>query len=441
MATTSFRLPTVARSLNYDGGSGEWSNVNNALLADGSYATCDLPDGSTYTPTSTETDAGQVLSSGILLNGYNFSSELPANAVVTGITVQTILFSTYAGADQDIFYKFQFCGFPDAVPFNNAEYWLFESQDTRANQGDTSVQTLGGSTDVWQPNPNLSIDGLFMSSTDGSFPGYEVQTSTLDPDSYDFFYNGHNLLIQPTTAGYSGSSMDAAGALTDYASILSNGGTVTVSFAGTGFTPTTFVAQSGPVTPGDATFQCAVSDNDTVASLSNQINAHADTGTYLYVSYFTDVVWEFSSTDVGSYTNSIRLTTNVPAQITFPNNGYLSNGADPDPNQSTMASSTAVPLINTSGGPILARQAALSGIFGLTITNTLSNFTLKHSVPASVFRTTDFGIVVNFAPADGGTGNPLLYPEIPDDQQKLDYVKIQLTYNLIGGGLLLLGVG
>jgi hypothetical protein len=205
--TTAFRLPGSAREVPWNDGSGSWSNVNNALLADGSYAVCTLPNGATYSPTSGETAAGKLLGSRIFLYNFNFASELPANATVTGISVKFVLLSQYTGLEQNVNYYIQFADMPDAVIAVDDGYYLFEPDVEGASLGDTSIKISNGpggpvAPTVWQPSKNLSIDGMFLVSTDGNAHGYEVMTSTLDSFAYDFFYNGHDLLIQPTTAGY-----------------------------------------------------------------------------------------------------------------------------------------------------------------------------------------------------------------------------------------------
>lgn len=446
MPTTPFRVPTAARAVPFDDGSGTWSDVSNLTLNNGTYASCVLPDGSTYTPTSSEVNAGHVLPAAVMQNNYNFAAVLPADAIVKGITVQTVLFSQYSEEEQEINYYFQLSRFPDSIPSYIDDYLLFEAQGgIGAVKDDPSVQTLGGATDIWQPNPNLTIDGLYIYSTNGDAHGYSVQTSTLDdPNNYDFNYDGHDLIIQPTTQANSGSSLDAGGALTDFAQILANGGTVTLSFSASEFPPTTFVAQSGPAIPGDATFQCAVSDAATIASLTNQINLHPDTSNYVSVSSFSDVVWIFSSVDAGSYTNTIHIETNVPAYIVFPNGGDFTGGADADPNISTMDNFTAAPLITVSGAPMYARPNNGAPAL-LVITNVVTVMTLKTSAPASIFRNPDFGVSVLYDWVDSSTGNPLIYPQIPDNLQKLGTTQIALTYDIPPAGgtgqLMLLGCG
>src|SRR4051812_34265513 len=120
MTSTGFKSPTKARAMTWDGGSGDIANETNPLS--GGYATCTLPDGDTYTPTSTETDAGTVLSAALLQSGYNFSA-LPSNATVTGVTVRSTNYFTSAGDDDlGINYFFIFSQFPDSVPFMNNIY-------------------------------------------------------------------------------------------------------------------------------------------------------------------------------------------------------------------------------------------------------------------------------------------------------------------------------
>jgi hypothetical protein len=441
--TTTFRLPGSAREVPWNDGSGSWSNVNNALLADGSYAVCTLPNGATYSPTSGETTAGKLLGSRIFLYNFNFASELPANATVTGISVKFVLLSQYTGLEQNVNYYIQFADMPDAVIAVDDGYYLFEPAVEGAPLGDTSIKISDGpgspvAPTVWQPSKNLSIDGMFLVSTDGNAHGYEVMTSTLDSFAYDFFYNGHDLLIQPTTAGYQTAIMDAASVVDtmDYSGLV--GKTITFTVPGVG--DFTLTGQAGAVSSGDATFQAAVDNETTQASISNQFlnysNVNGAVADYVSITYFRDIIWQWTPNDTGAATNLYRLTTNAdPAILTWPNDGYFSGGSDPDPNASTMASSTGVDKINNeSGAPILARSDYSQNVFGLEITNTLSNLSLKTSIPASVFRSTTFGLVFYYDPIDSDTGDPLVYPTLVDNTQKLDYAKVQLTYTVPTGG-------
>lgn len=60
--------------------------------------------------------------------------------------------------------------------------------------------------------------------------------------------------------------------ITDYANLVDAGDDeITIG-------ETTFVAQSGAATPGDATFQASSSNDDTATSLATQVNAHATAG-------------------------------------------------------------------------------------------------------------------------------------------------------------------
>jgi hypothetical protein len=431
LTATSFKLPTAVRPLYYDGGpNGFWTNENNAKLADGSYALCTLPDGSSYTPTLEETTVGVLLPEGLYLSGFGFSSDIPSNAVVTGITVHTKFFSDNGESQPNIF-NAQLCSFPDAVPTIVSDYFLLQPYTYDAQWEVTTEQTIGGSTDTWQPNPCLSKDGLYMYSTDSNSYGYEVQTSTTDPWAYDFFFNGHTMIIQPTTQDYSGSSIDLFECVTDYASVLSHGGTVTFSFPGF-ITPVTFVAQAGAVTPGTATFRAAISNDATMQSLSDQLNGHPDVAPYISSSFFAGVQFVIQSQDFGAYTNGIAFSTNVPTYITLPNGGQMSGGAEPDPTVSTMSNYTAIAPFNTSGAPMVAQ--GLDGTTQiLTITNSITNLTLKTSVAASVLRDTNFGILFYYNGL-ATTGDPLQYPSIADNVCKLDYVKISLTYTVPAGG-------
>lgn len=441
MPTTAFKLPTAVRPMPVDGGSGSVNNEQDILT--GGYAVFELPDGSSYTPTSDEIAAGHVLPPTVLQHSYDFSA-VPSNAIITGITVKTTIYSENVGnIDPSNGYFLQLSTFPNEVNFYDEFYLWLEPKEAGAPLNDSSLQTIGGTTDVWQPNPNLTKDGMFMFATDGGFHGCEVQTSTLDPFAYDFFYNGHDMLIQPYTSSYSGSSLDASDAFAsfNFVSFVTNGGTVTVSFPGF-FPPTTFVAQFGPATPGDATFQCTVDNDISLTNLSNQIGYHPDTSTYMSSSIFSGAqVWELASIDVGSYTNGINISSNIPSAFNFPNGGQFSGGSDPDPNISVMANYEAIAPFNNAGGPMYARVVGDGVSQNLQITNTITNMTLKHSVPASLFKNPLFGISAFY---DWNTygGDVLNYPSVAGNNQKLGITSISLTYDLAkSGGLLLLGVG
>lgn len=437
--STGFKSPTNAREMPWDGGSGDLSNPGNVLT--GGNATVQLPDGDTYTPTSTETDAGTVLSIALLQGGYDFSL-VPDNATVKGITTRsTNSFTSDGSVDLGINYFFNFSHFPDAVPFMSENYLLWQSKDLQFVLNTPTQQTLGGAADIWQPNPALYIDGMYVFSTDGSFPGYEVETSTIDPFSSDFFYNGHDLIIQPTTQGYSGSSLDASGSFStfNFIAFVAGGGTVTVSFPGF-FPPTTFVAQLGPATPGDATFQCTVDNDISLTNLSNQIGFHPDTSSYVSSSIFSGAdIWELQSIDVGTYTNGIHIQSNLPQYFDFSNGGQFEGGADPDPNISTMNALAAAPLVAQSGGPMKA-YPLISNQF-LEITNTITHLTLQTGIPASYFKDPSFNLVEWFNPL-ATTGDALVYPSNTDTEILLGKTEISLTYTVSpGAGLLLLGVG
>lgn len=444
MPTTSFKLPTTVRSMAFDGGSGEWTSENSAKLKDGIPAQCALPDGGSYSPTGTEISAGHVLPIALFMYNYDFSS-LPANAVVTGITAKSILYSTYAEAEQNINYYLQLAKIPDAVLFFPEFYYLLaEAKSLTAIKSNTAVQTVGGASDVWQPNPNLTIDGMFMHSTDGSSPSYKVITNDLgDPLAEDYFYNGHDYIIKPQYQGYASASLTGDGyfATFNHVAFLAGGGYVDVAFPDSPFPLTRFVAQAGPVTPGDATFQCVLDVDVSLESLSAQINAHPDTSVFVSSSIFSGAqVWNLQHTDIGVNGNNIAMSSNLP--VYFPS-GQFSGGTDPDENISVETSVGAYPKINASGGPIAARPEVSGATQTLQITNAFTAFTLKTSLPASYFKDSTFGIAAMYNWQDSGTGDPLLYPPVAFNLQSLDYVEIALTYTIPppGGGLTLLGVG
>lgn len=441
MPTTAFKSPTAARELPWVDGSGEITNVSNVLS--GGYATVSLPDGDTYEPSPTESAAGTVLPTALYQSGYDFSA-VPSNALVKGISLRSTNYFTSDGDDDlALRYYFQFGQFADAVPIMTEDYLLWQNQALVLNLNTPTLQSLGGSADVWQPNPALYVDGMYVFSTDGSFPGYEVMASATDALSYDFFYNGHDLLIQPTTQSFSESGMDAGGCFStfDYAAFLSGGGTVTLSFPGSGFPDTTFVAQAGATTPGDATFRCAVDNDSSLQSLSDQINYHPIASQFVSSNIFAgSQIWNLVSIDVGVYTNNIVISTNKGEYLYFPNGGQFSGGADADPNISTMVAVAAAPLVKTSGGPINAYPLVQSQL--LSITNTITNLTLQTSIPASYFKSSEFGIAEWFN-ALATTGDALLYPSNTNTQPRLGKTEIALTYELPpdSSGLMMTGMG
>lgn len=88
--------------------------------------------------------------------------------------------------------------------------------------------------------------------------------------------------------------------ITSYANLVSGtDDTVTVG-------ATVFTAQTGAVTPGDATFQAATSDEATAQSLCDQINAHATASTLVEATVSGDTV-TITALERGTDGNSIAL--------------------------------------------------------------------------------------------------------------------------------------
>lgn len=100
---------------------------------------------------------------------------------------------------------------------------------------------------------------------------------------------------------------------------------------------TTFTAQSGAVTPGDATFRAATGNNETAASLAAQINAHATASAKVYAVAASAVVTLYSVVDGAGSTatgNDIVLTytdngtATVGITLSGLSGGKLSGGSD-----------------------------------------------------------------------------------------------------------------
>jgi len=93
-----------------------------------------------------------------------------------------------------------------------------------------------------------------------------------------------------------------------------------------------FAAQSGAVTPGQATFRAATSNNATAASLAAQINAHATAGALVVatVSGAVVTIWGISGGTAGNnvavaYTDN---DTNVGLTLAGLSGGKIANGSD-----------------------------------------------------------------------------------------------------------------
>lgn len=112
--------------------------------------------------------------------------------------------------------------------------------------------------------------------------------------------------------------------ITSYANlVVSSGDTVTVGATG-------FVAQSGAVTPGGATFQAATNNDATATSLAAQINAHATAGA-LVEAVAVDAVVQIRAKANTTAGNTIVLTyTDANAEIgaTVTGSGTLEDGGD-----------------------------------------------------------------------------------------------------------------
>lgn len=133
---------------------------------------------------------------------------------------------------------------------------------------------------------------------------------------------------------------------------LLSGGADTLAVAGT-----TFTAQAGAATPGDATFQAASSNGATATSIATQINAHATVSTKVYAVASSATVTIYSIVDgVGSTGtgNDIALAYNNlhgSAGITLSGltGGKLSGGSD-DPSDIDYVTIGAKMYINRTTG-------------------------------------------------------------------------------------------
>lgn len=95
---------------------------------------------------------------------------------------------------------------------------------------------------------------------------------------------------------------------------------------------TSFVAQAGAATPGDATFQAATDNATTATSLATQINAHATASTLVYAVASSATVTLYAVAD-GADGNDVAVAytdndTNVGITIAGLDDGKLSGGSD-----------------------------------------------------------------------------------------------------------------
>ena len=107
---------------------------------------------------------------------------------------------------------------------------------------------------------------------------------------------------------------------------------------------TVFTAQSGAVTPGQATFRAATDDNTTAASLAAQINAHATASTLVYA-----VV---SSAIITLYAVVAGTATGHDVAVAYTDNGGGNIGAT---------------VTNLSGGKLTGGSATISDIAYATV--------------------------------------------------------------------------
>lgn len=147
-------------------------------------------------------------------------------------------------------------------------------------------------------------------------------SSALEGHENDFF----TILISSDFDADDIEATQAQGVFTvsDYADLVS-GTADTVSVAGVAFT-----AQAGAVTPGEAKFQAATSNNATAASLAAQINEHATTKALVVASVVDNVV-TVKAKNAGSAGNDIAAAyadndTNVGGAWTGLSGGKLAGG-------------------------------------------------------------------------------------------------------------------
>lgn len=139
--------------------------------------------------------------------------------------------------------------------------------------------------------------------------------------------------------------------ITSYANLVS-GTDDALAIAGT-----SFVAQAGAATPGDATFQAATSNDATATSLATQINAHATVALKVYAVAAAAVVTLYSvaegigSTGTGNdiavaYTDN---DTNVGLTLAGLSGGKLSGGSDTASDIAYATAGTKVYINDVSG--------------------------------------------------------------------------------------------
>jgi hypothetical protein len=139
---------------------------------------------------------------------------------------------------------------------------------TRSNHRDVSLYSMDPASVPAGVAVRLKTDGdLATAKASGRLVGISLGRSLSDTKKTSVARTGLKvpMLLEATPAR-------GVIEITDYENLVAAGAdTITVG-------ATVFVAQSGAVTPGDATFRAATSEAATATSLAAQINAHATAG-------------------------------------------------------------------------------------------------------------------------------------------------------------------
>lgn len=222
------------------------------------------------------------------------------------------------------------------------------------------------STETWIGVLDDNLAGVFASGT-LTFTGPATETGTLS------LYAGGNLVSVGVSSGDSASTIaaNAATALGIHAS-----GTVTFASAAVGdditVGATTFVATSGAVTPGAATYSIDTSNAAAAASFAAQVNAHAVAST---------VVWASSSSAVatlraiagGTVGNTVVLTSVDGATTAVTGTGTLTGGG----------TDTDLPVYASVSGAVVTVRARNRGPQGNNI-DLRFNYADGEATPAGV---------------------------------------------------------
>jgi hypothetical protein len=164
-----------------------------------------------------------------------------------------------------------------------------------------------------------SSGGLSLDISDGRRIGISLGKSLSDTKKTSVVRTGEGVPLRVSLP-----KANAAVTISSYANLVS--GTADTLLVGS----TTFTAQAGAATPGEATFQAASSDEATATSLAAQINAHADASALVVASVDGDEV-TITAIEPGDAGNEIALEytdndTNVGITIVGADDDVLSGG-------------------------------------------------------------------------------------------------------------------